>query len=396
MLDPKQIPFLVQLLDDESSVIQEKVIHELDSFGPTLEKELDHLAASLNPIQLGIIQQILCRQRMVELKRHWSRWFSLSNDYEKLECALSMITDFLQGAKQRGQLKKALDELAYTYEERFVVKEEKLLAQFLFKDRGIKGNELDYYNPQNGNLLYILHYKKGIPISLTCIYMLVGYRLGLKIEGCNFPGHFLARITDKGKRVFVDCFHGGRLIESKDIIRARKDLAADIHNILYERIDAETIIRRFLTNLMTAYQMKEGKDNGLAMIDLFKSLDSHMMVKEIRELTPDEIIADTKPLFKIGQVVLHKKQGYRAIIVDVDMFCKEKFLGGGLQETGINRNQPWFHVLVDGTDHVHYVPESILVEDSSNRKIQHPLLSYFFIQSNDGQYLRNTNPWPQG
>ena len=393
MIDQREIPYLVKLLDDDSLEIRERVAQQLASFGPTLKEEVQKLNFPFNPIQLQYLHRIFQGQKVIWLKRHWSRWFYLKNDYEKLESALSILSEFLHPKEQRIKLRDVLDSLAEIYRGKFRTIDERQLSHFLFKEKGLKGNEQDYYNPQNSNLMYVIQEKKGIPISLASVYLLVGNRLGLRIEGCNFPGHFLARIESQGKKYFVDCFNSGRVIEAKDIIRVRKDLADEIKNILYERIDAEAIIRRFLTNLITAYQIRENEE-GRYMVSLFKDLDAQLMQKEIQELTPDQIIADTRPLFKIGQVVRHKTYGYRAIIVDVDMFCKFPSKSEANKQSEESRNQPWFHVLVDSSDQVNYVCESNLEEDNSKQRIEHPLLSYFFTQSRDGEYVRNANPWP--
>ncbi|PIE22372.1 MAG: hypothetical protein CSA62_12755 [Planctomycetota bacterium] len=49
--------------------------------------------------------------------------------------------------------------------------------------------------------------------------MLVGARLGLDINGCNFPGHFLDWIYYEGQIVLVDCFRGGLLFGEDVLVR---------------------------------------------------------------------------------------------------------------------------------------------------------------------------------
>ncbi len=46
---------------------------------------------------------------------------------------------------------------------------------------------MDYGDPQNSNLVHVITRRAGLPISLACVYILVGQRMGLAIEGCNFP-----------------------------------------------------------------------------------------------------------------------------------------------------------------------------------------------------------------
>ena len=62
------------------------------------------------------------------------------------------------------------------------------LGQFLFDDEGFTGNLGDYDDPRNSFLNDVLVRRTGIPITLSIIYMHVGRRVGLWLEGVNFPG----------------------------------------------------------------------------------------------------------------------------------------------------------------------------------------------------------------
>ncbi len=53
------------------------------------------------------------------------------------------------------------------------------------------------------------------------------------------------------------------------------------------------------------------------------------------------------------------------------------------------KNQPWYHVLVHGSDHATYVAEQNLATDKFGEAINHPMLGYFFSKFVDGKYVRN-------
>jgi len=394
MTDPKNIPHLVKLLDDDSLDIQRNVLKELAAFGPILRKEIGNLSFELNTIQKEYLDIIFEGQKRVQVKQNWSKWFKYKDDYKKLESSISTLSHYVNNSINEREVSDLLDELAKEYREKFAQCDERLLAQFLFKDKGLVGDELDYYNPENNNLIHVIKNKKGIPISLACIYMLVGHRLGLRIEGCQFPGHFLARIYLNGKRAFVDCFSGGHIIEEDDIMKVREDILDSIQSILREKTDVEMIIRRYLANLVRAYQMREDNDNSELMIDLFKEIDEVYKNQSFQDVMPNDIISDKRNLYKVGQVIRHKRYGYRGIIVDIDDVCEATDSWYYSNQTQPNRDQPWIHVLVDGSDQVTYVASSNLSEDFSDEKIEHPLISYFFSKEEDGSYIRNENLWP--
>lgn len=395
MTDPKQIPYLVQLLDDESETVTQTVFHELAAFGPTLKRELKKVKFSLNPTQREYIKIIFRAQKRVLLKQYWPTWMGLHSDIERLERALSILSNFVDETDRKVSLSGLLDGLAYEYRQNYDFIDERLLAQFLFKKKAFKGNEKDYYNPQNSNLKYVIRYKRGIPISLAAVYILVGYRLGLEVKGCHYPGHFLARIEIDGRPVFVDCFSEGQMIEEQEILKVQEGSLENVEELMNEEVTAESIVCRFLANLIRAYQIREDDLNCQIMIDLFKDLDLRMMEQKLADATPDQIIIKPHSQFRAGQVIRHKRYGYRGIIVDIDPSCTATDSWYYGNQTQPDRFQPWHHVLVDGTDQVTYVAESSVVADDNSERINHPLITYFFTESVNGRYVRNGNPWPE-
>lgn len=57
------------------------------------------------------------------------------------------------------------------------------------------------------------------------------------------------------------------------------------------------------------------------------------------------------------------------------------------------KNQPWYHVLVDSTDQVTYAAETSLILEETPHEISHPLVGQFFGEFDGVQYVRNQKPW---
>ena len=100
--------------------------------------------------------------------------------------------------------------------------EERVLAlnDFLFDKLGYWGNADDYYDPRNSYLNEVMDRKTGIPITLSVVYMEVGRRIGLPLEGVSFPGHFLVRLRLNRGTLILDPFAGGAP-QSEDELRER-------------------------------------------------------------------------------------------------------------------------------------------------------------------------------
>jgi len=119
-----------------------------------------------------------------------------------------------------GDLEYLGDRLMETLPEEADIEERVIaLNQFMYGDLGFFGNAEDYYDPRNSYLNDVLDRRTGIPISLGIIYMALGQRIGLELEGVSFPGHFLVRLRLRGGALMLDPFAGGTPL-SEDELRA--------------------------------------------------------------------------------------------------------------------------------------------------------------------------------
>ena len=61
--------------------------------------------------------------------------------------------------------------------------------------------------------------------------------------------------------------------------------------------------------------------------------------------------------FEVGQIVEHKIYEYRGLIVEIDPSCMASEDWYRSNQTQPEKNQPWYHILVDGTHHITYVAD---------------------------------------
>ena len=104
--------------------------------------------------------------------------------------------------------------------------------------------------------------------------------------------------------------------------------------------------------------------------------------------------AGDRPIFEPGQLVCHRRYGYRGVIVERDDSCLADDQWYHKNQTQPDRDQPWYHVLVHGATTCTYAASENLVLDASGMPIEHPLLQHFFSQFKNGMYVRNDNAWP--
>ena len=102
-----------------------------------------------------------------------------------------------------------------------------------------------------------------------------------------------------------------------------------------------------------------------------------------------------EPDFARGQLVRHRHYGYRGVVVEADRVCQaeETWYYGNRTQPG--RNQPWYHVLVDGSNTATYAAQTSLEADDCTVPIVHPLIAVFFSEFNGQSHVRNDRPWPE-
>lgn len=142
---------------------------------------------------------------------------------------------------------------------------------FMFEETGFAGNQLDYYNPANSFLNRVLDHRAGIPLTLSIVYMEVGRRAGLHVEGIGLPGHFIvrARERDAVESMLVDPFHG-KVLGPEDCQDRLDEIYGGQVALTEEHLRASTkreILVRLLMNLKAIYARAILHRRTLAIID---------------------------------------------------------------------------------------------------------------------------------
>ncbi len=269
MAQREEIPHLIQLLDDESEVVREQVLRELLAFGPDLDELLRELDDQLTPEQRHLVTRLVSGHLEEKARRDaWRMWPSLATRREQLERAFDLLAQFQFGWSPPVHVSDLLDELAKEFKASGRTRDAISLNRFLFTSKRLRGATDDYYDPRNSNMVYVLQEGKGLPISLVCAFMLVGDRVGLRIEGCGVPGHYLARTTVTGNETYFDCYSDGRILTDREVDKIRRRLAPNLTHLLTEVPTAQDIIRRVLRNLINAYEIEDEHARSAVMAEL--------------------------------------------------------------------------------------------------------------------------------
>lgn len=129
------------------------------------------------------------------------------------------------------------------------------LRAHLHSRHGFDGERGDYYAPQNGNLAHVLRTRRGLPLTLSLVYVAVARRAGFEVEPIGFPGHFLVRHGGPGG-VLQDPYHGGRVIGDADLANLASRYLGHAGRLEAEHlapIGRPALAVRILANFRNAY-----------------------------------------------------------------------------------------------------------------------------------------------
>ena len=94
--------------------------------------------------------------------------------------------------------------------------------------------------------------------------------------------------------------------------------------------------------------------------------------------------------FAIGEVVQHRRFGFRGVIFDVDpVFANsEEWYEAIPEDIRPAKDQPFYHLLADNGDgsYVAYVSQQNLVHDDSDEPVDHPAIAGLFDGYDGNRY----------
>jgi regulator of sirC expression with transglutaminase-like and TPR domain len=144
------------------------------------------------------------------------------------------------------------------------------LRSFVFEDLGFRGDSKDYFNPNNSLLNQVMERRLGVPLTLSIIFMELGWRVGIPFEGVGFPGHFLVRLTGEPRDLVLDPFNHGRTMHEEDCRRLLDEVTGgrlEFDGRLLASVTKRDIITRLLLNLKGAYLRANQDEGALAAVE---------------------------------------------------------------------------------------------------------------------------------
>ena len=112
---------------------------------------------------------------------------------------------------------------------------EEALAEAMAGDLRLGGDLFTYEHPDNADILAVAERRKGLPVALGVYYLHVSRRCGLRVQGVDFPGHFLLRIETEEGPLALDPYSEGRVVLPSEL--TRRALHAGLTPNVADRLD---------------------------------------------------------------------------------------------------------------------------------------------------------------
>lgn len=197
-----------------------------------------------------------------------------------LAYAALLIAECLSGPVDNSLYLALLDDIAATVEPAITqaTSDEAILQALnhhFFTELKFSGTVKNYYHPENSFLNRVLDLRQGIPISLSAIYLEVGWRLGLPLWGINLPGHFIVGYGPVVAPIYIDVFGQGRFLREDECVAIAQERLSNPQQIKERYLKPagkKTILFRMLMNLKQIYVGLENWELAYRVVDLMLTI----------------------------------------------------------------------------------------------------------------------------
>ena len=278
-----EINALVNLLDDPDDQIYDHIREKLFSLGqdaiPLLESAWEDSFPSAHRSNIilfqnrveNLIHDIQFNAVCIQLT-NWAKY-----DQENLLGGALLVAKYQYPDLDRDKVMDQISRIRnYAWleldDELTPFEKIQLVNKVLFDIHGFSGNTKNFHAPQNSFINDVLETKKGNPLSLSILYMIICKALDIPILGVNLPKHFIiAYMNDEKIEFYINPFSKGTVFGQRDINDFLVQLEIEPQSSYYAPCDNFDMIMRILINLEFSFD-KLGYPDKLA--DVQRMMDA--------------------------------------------------------------------------------------------------------------------------
>jgi regulator of sirC expression with transglutaminase-like and TPR domain len=258
-MQESEIKALISLLDDDDKQVVSHVEEKILSLGkeviPYLEKEWE---TSFNPGLQARIEEIIHVLQYDLLKSRLKEWHVGAE--KDLLTGMWLVATYQYPDLELEKLRQELEQIYYdTWLEfrpdLYPIDQIKVVNSVLFNKLKFGANTKNFHSPGNSMINVVLETRKGNPITLCVIYMLVAQKLKLPVQGVNLPNLFILTYKDdQNNQFYINAFNRGLIFSRQDIENYIHELHLVPQNSFFEACTSLDIVRRALRNLIMSFE----------------------------------------------------------------------------------------------------------------------------------------------
>lgn len=254
----KELKALISLLDDDDRDILNHVEQKIISLGeniiPYLETEWEN---NFNPLVQKRLEDLIHTLQFENLKVRLDEW--KLNGAEDLLEGMWLVATYQYPDLELSKLRKDLDQMYYEAWLEFRAEAHpfdqiKILNSVIFSKLKFGANTKNFHAPGNSMINVVLESRKGNPISLCVIYLLIARKLKLPVSGVNLPNLFILTYKSEETQFYINAFNRGLIFSKADIDNYISHLNLNPLDIFYEPCSNLDIIKRVLRNLLVSFE----------------------------------------------------------------------------------------------------------------------------------------------
>ncbi len=139
------------------------------------------------------------------------------------------------------------------------------VVEYLHGELRFDGARDSYYAAQNSFMNCVLERRRGIPISLSALYLILGRRLKLPFHGVGMPGHFIVKYQGEGDPIFLDPFERGKRLNVEDCATIVRGLGYHFDMRFLQETPPRRIVERMINNLLGIYK-RDGEEQKVTCL----------------------------------------------------------------------------------------------------------------------------------
>ena len=263
-----EISALIRLLSDDNETIQAAVERRLAALGQSVIPALWQARAGAS----GSV-----RERIDTLLSHLSEragkalafldWRSLTEgaDEVSLEEGTALIARSNYPKLNWAHYQRRLDQMADDLSIKLTgisdaTETVSILAEYLFHEQDFKGPERSDYDPDDSYMNQVIDRRRGLPISLSVLCLLIGGRIGLPLYGIGLPGHFIVALRTDGTETLFDPYHKGQQVTRERCEQLLIQNQYQKTDAFFEPYTNRMMLVRMLGNLRNFYQQSQDRE----------------------------------------------------------------------------------------------------------------------------------------